>query len=114
VDDLDAEQGEAAAGAEENVPEETDGDDGPSDLAPVSWSQKPVASTEPSVVDAPQVPQDVPAGTEHGVFGNRRSKKLHQKGCRFGDKTSAHNRVVFRSVEEALGRGFKRCGACFP
>lgn len=59
-------------------------------------------------VVAPVVP------SSGGYIGNKNSKKFHRSDCQWAQKIAAHNRVVFRSREEAIKAGYVPCKVCRP
>lgn len=58
--------------------------------------------------------QRLPKTTKRRYIGNRRSYRFHTPDCRFGNKISPGNRVVFRSLYEAFWQGYSPCKACNP
>lgn len=59
-------------------------------------------------VVAPVVP------SSGGYIGNKNSKKFHRPDCQWAQKIAPHNRVVFRSREEAVRAGYVPCKVCRP
>ncbi len=55
-----------------------------------------------------------PVPEEKSYIGNRRSFVFHRPGCPYGRRTSAGNRVRFRSRWDALEKGFRPCRRCLP
>ena len=47
-------------------------------------------------------------------IGNRRSRIFHRVNCEWAQKIAPHNRVEFRSREEALEAGYRSCRVCEP
>jgi len=57
---------------------------------------------------APNAMAPVVPAASGGYIGNKNSKKFHRPDCQWAQKIAPQNRVVFRSREEALGRGMCR------
>lgn len=47
-------------------------------------------------------------------IGNSKSFKLHRPDCRWGQKISDKNRVVFQSKQDTLNAGYQGCRVCNP
>ncbi|RDV83043.1 nuclease [Ammonifex thiophilus] len=62
---------------------------------------------------APAAPSTSKGG-EAGYIGNARSKVFHRPDCEWAQKIAPHNRVEFRSREEALEAGYRPCEVCNP
>ncbi len=52
-------------------------------------------------------------GDDH-VFGNRPSRVLHTFHCQHRKRMLRTNLVPFRTVDEGIARGYKRCRFCLP
>ena len=50
--------------------------------------------------------------TGQSYVGNRKSKRFHLSGCRYGKKIASTNRVVFSSQWDAYWEGYSRCKKC--
>ncbi|WP_066638451.1 thermonuclease family protein [Desulfolucanica intricata] len=51
---------------------------------------------------------------EKAYIGSSNSKKFHRPDCEWGQKIADHNKVVFKSKEEALDQGYAPCKVCGP
>ena len=51
-----------------------------------------------------------------GVFyvGNRSSRALHERDCRWVDRMAASNKTYFTALEQAIAHGYRACRSCFP
>ncbi|WP_435374065.1 Ada metal-binding domain-containing protein [Desulfofundulus salinus] len=47
-------------------------------------------------------------------IGNKNSKKFHRPDCRWAAEIAPHNRVEFKSREEAVAAGYVPCKVCRP
>ncbi|WP_435366231.1 Ada metal-binding domain-containing protein [Desulfofundulus kuznetsovii] len=56
----------------------------------------------------------MPTGSGGGYIGNKNSKKFHRPDCRWAAEIAPHNRVEFRSREEAVKAGYVPCKVCRP
>jgi hypothetical protein len=52
--------------------------------------------------------------TDDYIWGNRRSRELHELGCAFWKMVSHANKIPFLNVGEALARGYNGCRFCMP
>lgn len=50
--------------------------------------------------------------TGQSYIGNRKSKRFHLSGCRYGKKTALTNRVVFSRQWDAYWEGYTPCKHC--
>ena len=66
-----------------------------------------------AVLPPAKEPAQAPASA--GAFmGGRGSKTVHLSSCRYCQKISARNRVLFKSYEEAAAAGYIPCKICKP
>ncbi len=55
------------------------------------------------------------AGTRAGYYvGNARSRVFHLPDCEWAQKIAPHNRVEFKTREEAVNAGYRPCRVCNP
>ena len=52
--------------------------------------------------------------TSGSYIGNSNSGKFHKIDCKWGQKTSEHNRVYFNSRNDAISQGYIPCKVCNP
>lgn len=64
----------------------------------------------------PRAPNTVaPAASGTGYYiGNKNSRKFHRPDCYWAQKISLHNRVIFKSRDEAINSGYVPCKVCKP
>lgn len=55
-----------------------------------------------------------PKSYENYYIGNMRSMKFHRPSCHYGRRTASWNRIIFKSRDEAIARGYTPCKACKP
>ncbi|RKO65726.1 MBL fold metallo-hydrolase [Desulfofundulus salinus] len=64
-------------------------------------------------VVAPVAPV-TPKANGSRYIGNKNSKKFHRPDCRWAAEIAPHNRVEFKSREEAVAAGYVPCKVCRP
>lgn len=59
--------------------------------------------------------QDIPDEKEiEAYIGSRTSKKVHRTECRWVNRISFDNRIPFKTLTEAIDRGYSPCNHCKP
>lgn len=84
-------------------------------LKGISPAKTGTADVERTSAVLPPAKESAQSPPSAGAFiGGRGSKKVHLSSCRYSQKTSARNRVVFKSYEEAAAAGYVPCRICKP
>ncbi|MCX7857658.1 MAG: thermonuclease family protein [Deltaproteobacteria bacterium] len=58
--------------------------------------------------------QEKKPDTESYYIGNKRTYVFHRPSCKYGEKVSENNRIVFRSRFDAIKVGYSPCRQCKP
>lgn len=85
----------------------------PSEFYPYDWAS---ASTHiPTAQHSySNTHSDSSSSASGNYIGNSNSGKFHESTCKWGQKTSDHNRVYFESRNEAISQGYIPCKVCNP
>lgn len=60
------------------------------------------------------VPEEEKMKPGQGYWGSSKSDKFHKPECRWAQKISPQNLIIFKNREEALWAGYKPCKECRP
>lgn len=66
----------------------------------------------PRAPNGAAVASAVPSGV--GYIGNKNTHKFHRPDCYWAQKIAPHNRVMFKTREEAVKAGYAPCKVCKP
>ena len=85
----------------------------PSEFYPYNWAgdMTHVPTSQNTYVNTHS---DSGSSDSGNYIGNSNSGKFHKSTCKWGQKTSEHNRVYFKSRDLAISQGYVPCKVCNP
>ena len=83
----------------------------PSEFYPYDWADSNTQSSSHSTSNSDTSSDTSTSGT---YIGNSNTMKFHLPTCKWGNKISERNKVIFTSREQAINQGYVPCKVCQP
>ncbi len=88
----------------------------PSEFYPYNWADSSTHTGDSyNTYTNAHTSDDSSSSSDSGNYiGNSNTGKFHESSCKWGQKISEHNKVIFNSRNAAISQGYKPCKVCNP
>ncbi|MEE1149593.1 MAG: thermonuclease family protein [Methanobrevibacter sp.] len=87
----------------------------PSEFYPYHWANSDTHTADSYNTYSNTHSDKFSSSSDSGSYiGNSNSGKFHESSCKWGQKTSEHNKVYFNNRNDAVSQGYTPCKVCNP
>lgn len=86
----------------------------PSEFYPYNWANSATHIPDSYNTYTHTSDSSSSSGSSGNYIGNSNTGKFHEASCKWGQKISEHNKVIFNNRNTAISQGYKPCKVCNP